>query len=242
MTENTKENKIVVDEKTIEEMYRNGAHFGYKKSKRHPSMTSFIYGMKNNNEIFDLEKIYEEYVRAYEFVKKAVSEGKIVLFAGEKFEAIKAVREVAESCGMPYAVGRWIGGTITNFNEIKKRVKRFTELKDQKESGEFLKKYTKKERLLIDREIKDLEEKFGGIENMQRVPDVLYVVDPKNEETAVREANRKNIPIVALSNSDCDIKDIDYPIPANDSARASIEYFTKKIAEACLEGKKNKTE
>ncbi len=239
MIQKEKEEKVI-DENVIEEMYKNGAHFGYRHSKRHPSVSSYIYDIKGNNEIFDLEKTYKLFTDSYDFVKSSASLGKTILFVGGKHEAWEAIKQSAEFAGMPYAIGRWIGGTITNFNEIKKRIKHFTELKEKREVGEFVKKYTKKERILIDREIKDLEEKFGGIEGMQKIPDVVYVVDPKNEEMVVREAIKSGLPIVALASSDCNLGEIDYPIPANDSARASIEYFTKKIADACVEGRKEK--
>ena len=175
---------------------------------------------------------------AVEFVKKLAKEGNIILFVGTKPECKNAIEEEAKSVEMPYVSLRWIGGALTNLPEIKKRVNELKDLKDKKEKGE-LEKYTKKERLDIDKKIKKLERNFGGIVNMENKPDALFIVDPKHEHTAVKEAKLLDIPIVSLASSDCDISKIDYPIVANDSAIASISFFVGKIAEAYKEGKEN---
>src|SRR3989344_2632189 len=221
----------------IQKLFSVGAHFGLIRSRRHPSAAPFIFGVKNRIEIFDLEKTSEALSRAKEFVKEQARAGGLVLFVGGKNEAQAAVREGALSTGMPYVAGRWLGGTLTNFSEIKKRVARLEDLLSQKEKGE-LAKYTKKERLLIDREIESLQISFSGLTPMKTLPRVLLAIDPRKESIAVREARKLNIPIVALASSDCDMNEIDYPIPGNDSSKASIEFFVNEIVDAVNGGKK----
>jgi len=222
----------------IEEMFAVGAHFGFAKSRRHPSVLPFIFGRKNNVEIFDLEKVEEKLNEVKEFIAKIGSEGKQVLFVGGKKEAQRVIKEVAEKIDMPYVSGRWIGGTLTNFDEIRTRVKRLLDLTEQRDKG-LLGKYTKKERLLIEREIIKLEEKFGGIVGMTKKPGAVFIIDADKEKNARDEALADNIPVVSLMSSDCDITKVDYFIPANDSSIKSITYFANEIAKAYEEGKKN---
>jgi len=219
----TAENKAI-----IEEMFKVGAHFGYSKSKRHPSMKSLIFGVKNTVEIINLEKTDEYLARAKDFVASLAKEGKQILFVGSKNEGRDVVKNAAMSVDLPYVTNRWIGGTITNFSEIKKRIARLESLTSKKEKGE-LGMYTKKERLLIDREIEDLEKHFGGLLSMKQKPAALFVVDSGCESIAVKEAMDTGIPVISLSGSDCNIKEIDYPIPANDSSRSSISFFVDII-------------
>jgi len=233
-TETTTENKTIIDK-----MFEAGAHFGYSRSKRHPSMKSIIFGVKNNVEILDLEKTDEYLEKARKFIASVAKEGKQVLFVGTKNEAREAVKSSALSIGMPYTTNKWTGGTITNFSEIKKRIALLEELTGKKEKGE-LGMYTKKERILIDREIEGLEKNFGGLLGMKELPAAMFAVDSKAEKIAIKEARDKGIPVVSLSGSDCDIKDINYPIPANDSSRSSIEFFVDQIASAYKEGKLEK--
>lgn len=223
----------------IERMFEEGAHFGYSKSRRHPSVASCIFGAKNRVEIFDLEKTKEQLDTAREYMYTLGKDKKTVLFVGGKHEARETVRHGAETLGMLAVFGRWIGGTITNFPEIKKRIDRLLELSEQREQGELEKKYTKKERVLFDREIAGLEERFGGLRTMTALPDALVIIDPKREHIAVAEARRKQIPIVALLNSDCDIADADYPIVANDATKRSISFFVNELVEAYQKGTKN---
>ena len=224
-----------VNKTVVEEMFGAGLHFGYAKSKRHPSTAPYIFGLKNKVEIFDLEKTSKLLEEAAEFVKKISGSGKQILFVTSKREAISIIKDAAMSVDQPYVIGRWIGGTLTNFEEIQKRVKRLEDLTDQKEKG-LLGKYTKKERLLIDREIEKLEDRFGGITKMKTKPGALFVIDDKHEDIAIKEAINEGIPVVSLSNSDCNISRIDYPIPANDSSVKSISYITGKIVEAFKAG------
>jgi small subunit ribosomal protein S2 len=212
----------------VEDMFKAGAHFGRSKSRRHPSMKSLIFGVKNNVEIIDLEKTNQYLTRAKEFVACLAKEGKQILFVGSKNEAKNVIKEGALSIDMPFVTNRWIGGTITNFSEIKKRIARFEDLSEKKEKGE-LGMYTKKERLLIDREIEDLDKHFGGLVLMRKLPAAVFVIDSKHEKIAVQEAKKIGIPIISVSGSDCDIKEIDYPIPANDSSRSSVTFFVNQI-------------
>ena len=238
-TTDTKAKKV--DTERVTRMFEPGAHYGYSKSRRHPTTKQYMFGSKDRLEIIDLEKTSELLDSAKEYMASLGATGKTVLFVGGKNEAQRIVKDVAESLGMPYVSGRWIGGTLTNLPEIKKRTERLEKLRTQKERGE-LSKYTKKERLLIDREIDKLEEKFGGLVTMKELPDVLCVVDTKREHIAIAEAKATGRNLVALANTDCDVSLVDYPVVANDAARASIEFFMKELAEAYTEGTKNKKE
>ncbi len=221
----------------IDQMFSVGAHFGYTKMRRHPSARPFIFGAKNKVEIIDLGKTNEMLLEAKKFVKELASNGGTLLFVGGKNEAQNIVHEAAESINMPYVAGRWIGGTITNFSEIKKRIARLEELRDQRDKGTLAEKYTKKEQLLISREITKLESFYGGMLGMKdTLPKVLFIIDTKHEDTAVREARVKKIPIVGLLNSDCDLDLIDYPIIANDATAASIAFFVNEIVASYKEG------
>lgn len=226
--------QIDIDEKQVQKMFEVGAHYAYTKSKRHSSAKPFIFGVKNDTEIFDLEKTYVALEEAKDFIKKVLTAkaGNQILFVGAKSEARRIVRDIAEAIDAPVVFNRWVGGTLTNFETIKKRVDRLKKLLDEKEKGE-LAKYTKKERLQIDKEIEKLERKFSGISGMNSLPACLFVVDPKHEDIAVEEARLMNIPVVALANSDCDVRNIDYPIFANDSSLESIRFFTNEIAKIC---------
>lgn len=221
----------------LERLFKIGAQYGYSKSRRHPSVQKFIFGTKENLEIIDLEKTNQLLESAKAYAKKLGEEGKTLLFVGGKHEAQRVVETVATRVGAPYVLGRWIGGTLTNFAEVKKRIERLDDLRTKKEKGE-LSKYTKKERLMIDREIAKLEEKFGGLVGMEGLPQVMFVVDPKFEHIAVKEAKQTGMKLIALANSDCNISDIDFPIVANDASRTSITFFVEEIGAAYLEGLK----
>lgn len=219
-------------EKLIDELFSAGVHYGYSRSKRHPSMKKALYGVKNNMEIIDLGNTIELLSEAEKFVIELAKEGKKILFVGSKNQIRDITEQQAQRIDMPYVKNRWIGGMLTNFSEIKKRMLRLKELIEKKEKGD-LGMYTKKERLIIDREIERLDRNFGGSVSITDVfPSAMFVVDPKKEEIAVNEALSLNIPIIAIANSDCNIGNVDYPIPANDSARASVELFMKRIVEA----------
>ncbi|MEA3399154.1 MAG: 30S ribosomal protein S2 [Patescibacteria group bacterium] len=214
----------------IEEMFRAGCHYGYSKSKRHASITPQIFTTKNGVDIINIEKTYEQLENTLEEIKNAVQAGKTIMFVGTKAEASKQINETATSLGVPYVSERWVGGTITNFSEIKKRVAKLLDLREQKEKGDF-EKYTKKERLMLAREMEDMTKNFQGIVNMTKRPDYLLIIDPKKEHIAVTEAIKMNIPIIAILNTDCNAKEINFPIIANDASVSSISFFISKIEE-----------
>ena len=222
----------------IDRMFAVGAHYGYSKSRRHPSVSSYIFGVKNRVEIINLEKTDDLLVNALEFVKKLGSENKKILFIGSKNEAKNIINDIAESINMPYVTNRWIGGTLTNFSEIKKRINRMEDLSSKSEKGELADKYTKKEQVMFNREIERLKNNFYGIRSLTEAPSVLFIVDTKKEDTAVREAKQLGFSIIGLVNSDTNITGIDYPIVANDATRASIKFFVNEIAEAYKKGMK----
>ncbi len=223
----------------IQEMFSVGAHFAFSKSRRHASVKPYIFGMKNKVDIFDLEKTVSLLAKAKEVLAALGKDGKQVLFVGGKAEARDSVKNAALSIGMPYVAGRWIGGTITNFNEVRSRVNKLAELTSQREKGE-LAKYTKKERLLIDRQIDNLNFYFAGLANLKEPPKAFIVVDPKREHIAVTEAHKGGIPVIALAGSDCDFKKVDYAIAANDASVASIRFFLNELVSAYKSGKVSK--
>jgi small subunit ribosomal protein S2 len=225
----------------IDALFEVGAHFGFVKARRHPSAKPFILGAKNKVEIFDLEKTSQELEKALAFVEKKGEEGALTLFVGGKSEAREAVEKAGKELNMPYVAGRWIGGTLTNFSEIKKRIARLEELTTQRERGE-LSKYTKKERLLIDREIENLQLYFGGLSNLKALPKLLVIADPKKEHIALAEARRMKIPVVALAGSDTNLYEIDRAIPGNDASRQTISYVFNAIMEAYKKGLATKAE
>jgi small subunit ribosomal protein S2 len=227
--------KTATNDPKIDQLFKAGAHFGFVKSRRHPSAKEFIFGIKNKIEIFDLEKVKTELEKSLKFIDDKGSVGAGLLFVGGKSEARKSVEKAGKELGMPFVAGRWIGGTLTNFPEIKKRILKLEELMDQKEKGE-LSKYTKKERLLIDREINKLTLFFSGLSTMKALPKVVFVVDPKKEHIAVSEAKKMGITVVALAGSDCNLHSVNYAIPANDSSVASISFIVSEIVSAYKSG------
>ena len=229
----------MTDAKTadIKELYDAGVHFGYSRTRRHPTAEPFIFGTKDRSDIFDLEGTNKRLQVAREFASTTAKNGKQLLFVGGKNEAQSIVKDAAIRAGSPYVAGRWIGGSLTNFKNIRKRIDRLEKLMKERDDG-TLEKYTKKERLLIDREITELLARFGGLVSMVELPAALIIVDTRRENTAVREANQLGISVIGLSSSDCDFSLIQYPIPANDTSVRSIRYVVDCIADACLEGKK----
>lgn len=233
--------KASVSSETIEALFEAGVHYGYSKSRRHPSTLPYIYGNKDGVEIIDLEKTFALLERAKRFAREVGAEGGTMLFVSSKNEARDLVKKYAEVVGQPYVAGRWIGGTLTNFQNIRKRVKKLHELEEKRESGE-LEKYTNKEQILFEREIERLDGKFGGIRDMEDKPDAMFIIDPKEESIAVAEAKQFDIPVIALANTDCNVDEIQYPILANDASRESIDIFTKEITGAFQDGQKHATD
>lgn len=220
----------------IDGMFKAGAHFAFSKARRHPTTAPYIFGIKNKVEIFDLELTHSTLEKSLAFVTALGKDLKSVLVVGGKSEARKAVKESAMALNMPFVDGRWIGGTLTNFVEIRRRIDKMEKLMLEREKGE-LAKYTKKERLLIDREIANLEIMFSGIASLKAMPAALIVVDPKKEHIAVKEAQDKGIPVVAVAGSDCDLAEVDYAIVGNDASQSSIQFFMNEIVKAYEAGK-----
>jgi small subunit ribosomal protein S2 len=219
----------------MQRLFNAGAHFGFRKSRRHPTVTKYLFTTKEGVDIFDLQKTTGSLEVAREVLKQAGLTGKTVLFVGTKDESAQLVKQVAERAKAPYVTNRWIGGMITNFSEIKKRINRLEALNHEKESGELERKYTKKERVVIDREIEKLSFNFAGISSMNKNPDLVVVVDPRHDAIAVSEAVAKNIPVIAIMGSDCDASKITYPVVANDSLQASVDLLLKELVTTYIE-------
>lgn len=220
----------------LKEFMKAGVHFGHQKSKWHPKMKPFIFTEKNGVHVINLEETQKHLVTAFEFIKEIVATGGTILFLGTKPQAKQYVKEAALSCGMPYVISRWLGGTLTNSNSVLNLVKKYRKLKLEQETGE-LKKYTKKEQLNIAREIERLDVLIGGIANLNTIPNVLFITDVKTEKTAVDEARRKKVPIIAICDTNVNPDKIDYPIPANDDATNSIKLIVNLVAAAVNESR-----
>lgn len=219
------------NETVIEQMFQAGAHYGYSKTRRHPSVSPYIYVTKNKTDIIDLEKTNVMLERAAEFVKSLGARGKVILFVGTKPEAKETVKNVAVSLNMPYVTERWIGGTLSNFTEIKKRIIELENYRrDNVEGG--LDKYTKKERVVLAKKMDKLSRYYSGLVSLKKAPDALFIIDTRTEHIALTEARKSNIPVISLVNSDGNIKGIDYPIVANDVSIPSIKLFAMSIADA----------
>jgi small subunit ribosomal protein S2 len=216
-----------------------GVHFGHRLARRNPKMEPYIFASKNGVHIINLEQTQIKLEQALAFVKKVVANGGTILFLGTKKQAQQIVIKYAKETGMPYITERWLGGSFTNFAEISRTVRRFSNLKKQKLAGQ-LEKYTKKEQLDFSKEIEKLEKMVGGVENMIKIPEAIFVVGAEKEKTAMAEALKKNIPIIALCDTNVNPDKVTYPIPANDDAIKSIELITRLVAEAVKEGLKER--
>jgi len=222
---------------SILDLLKSGAHFGHQKSKRYPKMDKYIFGLKNGTHIINLEETIKALEGVSKFIKKIVADDGQILFIGTKRQAKEVIKENAEKCNMPYVIFRWIGGTFTNFKNIYKLPKKLMELEENKEKGVY-EKNTKKEQLIIDREITKLKEMVEGIRNMEKIPSAVFVVDIKNESTAIEEAIKRNIPVIAITDTNVNPEKVTYPIPANDDSVNTIKLITSVISEAILEAKK----
>jgi small subunit ribosomal protein S2 len=221
----------------IKTLFDAGAHVGYSRTRRHPTSAPFLFATKDRTDIFNLEETAARITKASEFAASLAQNGKQICFVGGKNEVQDIVKVAAERAGLPYVAGRWIGGTLTNFKNIRKRIDRLEKLMAEREAGE-LAKYTKKERLMIDREIDELLNRFGGIVTMKELPAALFVVDTRHEKTAVQEANQLKIPVIGLSSSDGDFSLSQYPIPANDTSVKAVRLIVGEMADAYMKGKK----
>lgn len=221
----------------LEELLEAGCHFGHQARRWHPKMRRYIWAERDGVHILDLEKTQKLLSEACELVSHLAAEGKTVVFLGTKRQASLVIEEEAKRAGMPYVSRRWLGGTFTNWKQLKRSIDRMKDLESKRESGD-LDKYTKKERVIIDREIERLERTVGGLRGLAGLPDALFVIDVKREEAAVNEARILGVPVIAIVDTNCDPSSTNIVIPANDDAIHSIQLITKNIADAVLKGKK----
>jgi small subunit ribosomal protein S2 len=220
---------------SMKALLESGVHFGHRTNKWHPLMKPYIFTERNGIHIIDLQQTVKSVNIAFNLVRDTAANNGVVLFIGTKRQAQETVREEAIRCGMPYVTERWLGGMLTNFTTIFERIKELERLEKMRDSGE-INKLTKKEGLLIEREITRLLVHLSGVRSMKKVPELVFIVDVAREATAVHEANLRNIPVVALVDTNCDPRGVDYVIPSNDDAIRAIKLLVGKIAEAVLEG------
>ncbi|MEA3292969.1 MAG: 30S ribosomal protein S2 [Patescibacteria group bacterium] len=216
---------------SVREMAEAGLHFGHKVSCVHPKMYPYIYGVRNTIHIIETEKTKENLIEALKFIQKLIAEKKVLLLVGTKEQIKDLIKDTAESCGFPYVNERWLGGLFTNFAVIKKRIEYFKDLENKEKQGE-LKKYTKKERAKFSREIKNLRVRFGGLRNLEKTPDAIFICDMKKDAIAVNEAKAKGVKVIGIADTNVDPRLADYPIPANDDAILSVKYILEKVKEA----------
>lgn len=221
---------------TMKELLEAGVHFGHQSKRWNPKMKRYIYASRNDIHVIDLHKTIPLIEKAYEFIKNTAANSGTVLFVGTKKQAQEAIEEAARHCGMFFVNQRWMGGTLTNFKTLKKNIARLNEIESWKEDGTF-EKLPKKEVIMLEREHRKLVRGLGGIRQMTGLPAVVYIVDTKKEQTAVNEARKLEIPIVAIVDTNADPDEVDYPIPGNDDAIRAIKLLTTIIAEAVIAGR-----
>jgi small subunit ribosomal protein S2 len=221
---------------TMKELLEAGVHFGHQTKRWNPKMQKYIFGERNGIYIIDLQKTLKKFREAYAFVRDLATQGGTMLFIGTKKQAQDTVFEEASRCGMYYVNQRWLGGTLTNFQTIRKSIGRLKKLEEMKETGE-MERLPKKEALILEREREKLEKALVGIKAMDHLPSSVFIIDPRKEKIAVAEAQRLGVPIVAIVDTNCDPTGIDYPIPGNDDAIRAVRLVTSRIADAMLEGR-----
>ena len=221
---------------SMKALLESGVHFGHRTNKWHPKMKSYIFTERNSIHIIDLQQTVKALNEAYNLVRDTAAKGGSILFVGTKRQAQETILEEAVRCGMPYVTERWLGGTLTNWVTISKRINELERLERLRDSGE-INLLTKKEGLLIEREIGRLNTRLSGIRHMNGLPDLLFVVDISREATAIHEANLKDVPVIAMVDTNCNPSNIDYVIPSNDDAIRAIKLMVSKIADAVIEGK-----
>jgi small subunit ribosomal protein S2 len=221
---------------SLEKLIESGAHFGHQVKRWNPRMKPYLYGVQGNVHIFDLVKTKECLDGALNVIKEAAKAGKSILIVGTKKQVKEKVNQVAVEAGIFYVNERWLGGTLTNFDQIKVSIQKLLDMRQKLDAGEY-NKYTKKERLLIEREIARLERFFGGIKNLSSIPDLLIIIDTKKERGAVREANFRGVETIGIVDSNSDPDLVDWPIPMNDDAIKALDYVLDLIKDAILAGK-----
>ena len=224
----------------MKQLLEAGVHFGHQTRRWDPRMAEYIFQARNGIHIIDLQKTSRKIDEAYSFMREQAEEGKTILFVGTKKQAQDCIKEAAEKSGMFYVNQRWLGGTLTNFKTIRKRVERLAELERMEQDGTF-EVLPKKEVVLLRKEMDKLNKNLGGIKEMTKIPDLMFVVDPKKEHIAILEARKLNIPIVGLVDTNCDPNDVDYVIPGNDDAIRAVKLITDVMANAIIEGKQGES-
>ena len=224
----------------MKQLLEAGVHFGHQTRRWDPKMAEYIFQARNGIHIIDLQKTSKKIDEAYEFMRSQAEEGKKVLFVGTKKQAQDCMKEAAEKSGMYYVNQRWLGGMLTNFGTIRKRVERLKELETMQEDGTF-EVLPKKEVILLKKEMEKLQKNLGGIKEMTELPEVLFVVDPKKERIAILEAKKLNIPVVGIVDTNCNPEDLDYPIPGNDDAIRAVKLIADVMANAIIEGKQGES-
>ncbi len=224
----------------MKQLLEAGVHFGHQTRRWDPKMAEYIFQARNGIHIIDLQKTSKKLDEAYSFMKSQAEEGKTVLFVGTKKQAQECVKEAAEKSGMYYVDQRWLGGMLTNFGTIRKRIDRLNELETMQEDGTF-EVLPKKEVILLKKEMEKLEKNLGGIKDMKEIPGVMFVVDPKKERIAILEARKLGIPVVGLIDTNCNPEDVDYAIPGNDDAIRAVKLITDVMANAIIEGRQGES-
>ena len=224
-----------MSELSLKGLLEAGAHFGHQTEKWNPKMKKYVYGEKNGIYIIDLAKTIPLAKNAYEFLKKTAAEGKPVLFVGTKRQASDVVAKAAQECGANFVTSRWLGGMLTNYKTVAQSIDKIRKVEKMKETGDFG-LLTKKERINIEKEVVKLEKTLGGIKEMRKLPGALFVIDPNNERIAILEANNLGIPVVAITDTNCDPTGVDYVVPGNDDAIKSVSMFTEYFANSVSEG------
>lgn len=228
-------------EVSLLELLKSGAHFGHTTSRWNPKMKPYIFTVRNNIHILDLEKTKKALLKAAKFAQEISSRGGTILFVGTKRQSKDVVKKWATAANSPYVNVRWLGGSFTNFKTIQRTIRKMEKLENMKMSGELQNNYTKKERLMIEREIEKLKKLFEGIAGMKKLPDAIFVTDVKHDSIAVTEAQKSKVKIIGLVDTNCSPERIDYPIPCNDDATKAIEIMCSVIAESIIEGKSTQT-
>ena len=224
----------------MKQVLEAGVHFGHQTRRWDPKMAEYIFQARNGIHIIDLQKTSKKLDEAYAFVKEQAEEGKTILFVGTKKQAQECVKEAAEKCGMYYINQRWLGGTLTNFGTIRKRIERLKELETMQEDGTF-DVLPKKEVIILKKEMDKLEKNLGGIKEMDKIPQMLFIVDPKKERIAILEAKKLGIPVVGLVDTNCNPEEVDYAIPGNDDAIRAVKLITDVMANAVIEGRQGES-
>ena len=240
MEEITKREELKMAVVAMKQLLEAGVHFGHQTRRWDPKMAEYIFQARNGIHIIDLQKTSKKLDEAYEFIRSQAEEGKTVLFVGTKKQAQECIKEAAEKCGMYYVDQRWLGGMLTNFKTIKTRVQRLKDLEKMQEDGTF-DVLPKKEVILLKKEMEKLQTNLGGIKDMEEMPGVIFLVDPKKEYNAINEAKKLNIPTVGIVDTNCNPEVLDYAIPGNDDAIRAVKLITDVIANAVIEGKQGES-